>query len=922
VSASTPLLTTKLSIPPPRPHERVVSRPRLHRRLEEGLSCPLTLISAPAGFGKTTLVSEWLSETGRRSAWLSLEDDDNDPTRFLTYLVAALAALKPGIGDAALAVLQSPQPPPPKTILTALINDLSTISAPCALALDDYHAITAQPIHDALAFLLDHRPSQMHLILLTRADPPLPLSRLRARSQLTEIRAADLRFTSDEAADFLNQVMGLNLSAEDIAALEARTEGWIAGLQLAALSLQGHDAQSLSNFIAAFTGSHHYIVDYLAEEVLNRQPDFVRDFLLQTSILDRLTGPLCDAVLGKDEGGGMKDENSTLILAQLERANLFLVPLDEERRWYRYHHLFADVLRNRLRQARPEHLVALHQRASRWYAQAGDPDEALKHALAIPDHALAANLAEQFMLRMTGSSRLGTYLSWLQRIPDEVIRSRAYLCAGCGWAYVLTHQLDAAGKYVEAGEAALPDYKPIHSAPDGRWITRDEVCGNLAAIRSYADRQRGDFPGAIEHARQALETLPPAALAVRCAVALNLGMLHMDSGELELARKPLYEAFETAIRSEENVYVAVSALSLLGGIAAMQGKLKEAEGIFHRAIQCGTDASGRRAPLPSVGVAHGWLMLLHYQRNEIAAAQEHLDIVLQAARQLGVPDVTIRAYLYQALLAQCHGEFGPAEDWFGRAEQLMQAHPAQDLIETEWIAFRGQLYLMRGDLAAAAKLMEAHGVQATDLEGQPAPSGEQTRSLGPRLARYLLLARVLLAQGAIDQAANLLDRVCAIAEAYLDFAIFLAALALQAIAAHRMGDQARALRYLERALTLAAPEGYVRTFVDEGIPMVELLRHAGSHGIAPKYVVKLLSEIARASDVTPASAQPLVEPLSERELEVLRLIAAGLSNEEIARELVLALGTVKAHTASIFRKLDVRSRVQAVVRARELNLLQ
>ncbi|HET7091287.1 MAG TPA: hypothetical protein VFL17_21845, partial [Anaerolineae bacterium] len=388
VATSAPFLATKLYIPRARPH--LVPRPRLIRRLVDGLARPLVLISAPAGFGKTTLMSEWrASEAGRDFplAWLSLDDDDNDLTRFLAYFVAALRALMPGFGDTALALLQSPQPPLPKAVLTGLINDLSDFDAPFALVLDDYHVITAQPIHGALTFLLDHLPPHIHLVLLTRADPPLPLPRLRARNQLTGIRAADLRFTVDETADFLNRVMALNLSAGDIAALEQRTEGWIAGLQLAALSMQGHDAQGLSDFITAFTGGHHYIADYLAEEVLNRQSDAVRSFLLKTSILDRLTASLCNALTERVDG--------QTTLEALEQANLFVTPLDDDRGWYRYHHLFADVLRSRLRQAYPDQLPELHRRAAEWYELNGLAYEAIQHLLASSAFQDMARLVEQ-----------------------------------------------------------------------------------------------------------------------------------------------------------------------------------------------------------------------------------------------------------------------------------------------------------------------------------------------------------------------------------------------------------------------------------------------------------------------------------------------------------------------------------------------
>ncbi|MEJ2304261.1 MAG: LuxR C-terminal-related transcriptional regulator [Anaerolineales bacterium] len=960
---SLPLLATKLYFPPPRPN--LVPRPRLNEKLSAGLEHRLILVSAPPGFGKTSMVAAWISDLGLKNddfqvrsgnlqatnqqskidnlkfAWLTLDEEDNNAARFFAYLVAALQTIDSGLGQGAKSLLSAPQLPPVEALVATLINDLAAMRTNAILVLDDYHLIHSQSVHAALGLLLERQPYNFHLVLLTREDPPLPLPRLRARGEMTEIREKDLRFSLDEVAAFLAQTMGLHLSQESIAALTNRTEGWIAGLQMAALALQGtlspQDQGDAEEFIHAFQGDDRYVMDYLMEEVFRHQPQEIQDFLLCTSILERMCAPLCDEVLGDiRQRLGDKDSNpptplsplpSQEILESLERANLFIVPLDNRRQWYRYHHLFGDLLHYRLERQSPQLLPDLHRRASRWYAQVGDPEQAMKHALAVPDHGLAADLAEANMLHMTGSSRIATYLNWVQQIPDEVIFARPYLCAGCGWAYVLTNQVDAAEKYVEAGQAALSHFEPIYDASDSRWITLEEVRGNLAAIRSYADRGRNDFSSAIEHANQALADLPPEAMSVRCAVALNLGMLYMDSGELGMARQAFNDAFDMAKKSGQNIYVAVSALAFLGGLAFSQGQLNEAARFFDRAIHFGTGEGRPSETLPGVGAVHGWLVALHYQRDEMAAAQEHLDIVLQTVAQLGVPETVMRAYLYQALLAQSRGEFSTAEDWYQKTGGVIPPHQLHDLLQTEWVVFRGQFYLAQGDLDKAASLLQEHGVLASDLEGSAALDNHQLRTLAPRLAQYLLLARVLLAQGNLDQSASLLERVSAIAEAIQNVEVLLETLVFQAILiTSQRGDPAQALPYLKKALTLAAPEGYVRPFLNAGDPLANLLRQAIAQDIYPTYAHKLLTHLAEyplsVGPVKVASEiEELIDPLTEREQQVLRLLAADLSSTEVAEQLIISVSTARSYIKNIYRKLDAHSRDEALEKGRQFGLI-
>src|SRR5438132_8928876 len=525
----TPILATKLYLPRLRPN--VVSRPRLLERLNEGLHRKLTLISAPAGFGKTTLVSEWVEGIDRPIAWLSLDEGENDPARFLAYLVAALQTIAAHIGEGVLGVLQSPQPPPPEAILTALLNEITTLPDHFVLVLDDYHVIDAKPVDMALTYLVEHLPPQMHLVIATREDPQLPLARLRARSHLTEVRAADLRFTASEAAEFLTQVMGLSLSAADIAALEDHTEGWIAGLQLAALSMQGH--QDVSGFIRAFAGNHRYIVDYLVEEVLQRQPEGVRSFLLQTAILDRLSGSLCDAVTGQEEGNAR--------LEALERGNFFVVPLDDKRHWYRYHHLFAEVLSAHLMAEQPDQVSTLHRRASAWYEQHGEVSDAIRHALAAADFARAADLVELGVLAMLRSRQEATLLGWLKALPDELVHCRPVLSVDYAGALLASGQLEGVEGRLRDAERWLDttaEMRGLASAPATAMVVVDEeefghLPATIAIARAGLALTRGDVQGTVTYARRALDLAPEDAHLTRGSAAALLGLASWTSGDLE-----------------------------------------------------------------------------------------------------------------------------------------------------------------------------------------------------------------------------------------------------------------------------------------------------------------------------------------------------------------------------------------------------
>jgi LuxR family maltose regulon positive regulatory protein len=930
VAALLPLPASKLAIPPARP--QLVSRPRLYPRLDAGLgeACPLTLLSAPAGFGKTTLVTQWIRDQERQAAWLSLDDEDNDAHRFLGSLAGALRRLS--AGDLREAGQPAPQSPP-RAVVTLLVNSLAEVAAPSVLVLDDYHVITASEIHEAVAFLVEHLPPRVHLLILTRSDPPLPLARLRARGQLAEVRAVDLRFTADEAAAFLTGVMRLPLSGEAVERLERRTEGWIAGLQLAALSMQGRN--ELDAFVAEFSGSHHFILDYLTEEVLNRQPAEVCDFLLKTSVLDRLSGPLCDALL-KDEGGRMKDEagsehfilhNSSFILSELERANVFIVALDDERRWYRYHALFADLLRSRLQRERPEMLPELHRRACRWLAQSGDAEEAMKHALAVPDLPLAADLAEAYLLPLIHASRIATALQWIRHLPEALIASRAYLCASCGWVYAINGQVAEAEQIVQAGEAALAQFEPVYSPAEQRTIARAEVGGHLAAVAAYCARQREDAPRAIALSEKALHDLPASVHAVRSLVALNLALLHLEAGHYEQSRRACLEALNFAQRPPGNLYVAVTALSMLGASAIYQGQLSTAADFCHRAIELGAAKAGGGAPVQAIGYAHGWLASVHAQRSELAAAEKHLDQAAELVELIGPQESIVYSHLYRARLAIDGGDAAQAEASLRRGEALMQAQPVGGNVTLEWISNRARLLLARGEAAAAGDWLAEQAVREADL-AEAARGEEQRQAVRLRLPAYLLLARVRLAQGKADRAAELLESIRAMAEADHNTEVLLEALAFQALAAERKGDRTQALRHVNRALMLAAPESWKRPILNAGKALVPLLRQAAAHGVLAPFALSLIGDLAGSDELrraSPSALSPetagLVEPLTEREVEVLRLVADGLSNQEIAGRLVITVGTVKAHTSNLYGKLTVSTRTQAVARARALGLL-
>jgi LuxR family maltose regulon positive regulatory protein len=907
---SIPILATKLYIPPPRPN--VVLRPRLIERLNEGLPAgrKLTLISASAGFGKTTLVSEWVagcerSEPKVRVAWLSLDEGDNDPARFLIYLVAAFQTLAPNLGGGVLGALQSPQPPSTESILTALLNEITTVPDNFVLVLDDYHVIDSKPVDEALTFLLEHLPPQMHLVIATREDPHLPLARLRARGQLTELRAADLRFTPAEATDFLNQVMGLNLRDADIAALEARTEGWIAGLQLAALSMQGRS--DTADFIQAFTGSHRFVLDYLAGEVLERQPERVRNFLLQTAILDRLSGSLCDAVTAQDGGRGM--------LETLERGNLFVVPLDNQRQWYRYHHLFADVLQAHLIEAQPEQVSSLHQRASAWYEQNGFPPEAIRHALAAEDFVRAAGLIELAWSAMDLSFHSSTWFGWVKELPDVLIRARPVLSVDYAWAL-----LD--GGELEASEARLLEAERWLDAPTDQMVVVDKeqfrsLPASIATARAYRSLAFGDVPGAVKYAQQALE-LTPEDDQVRYNEATSLlGLAQYTSGNLQAAERSLAD-FHTNLRKTGEIPTLVGITFLLADIRVALGRLHEAESIYQQSLRLAT-GQGEPMPLGTADLYRG-LGELYVERGDLEAAAQHLLTSQKLGEQTATTDWLHRLCVSQARLKEAQGDLDGALALLDEAERVYVRAPLPDVHPVA--ALKARIWLKQGRLAEALGWAREQGLSMDD-------DLRYTREF-----EHITLARVLIAAGksnreagSLDEATRLLGRLLQAAETGGRMGSVIQILLLQALVYQAQDNLPHALAPLERALALAEPQGYVRIFVDEGEAMRLLIEKQSRNRDHPLsgYADKLLAAFTQPA-AAPKSAiihqkSDMIESLSERELEVLKLLRSELSGPEIAQQLIVSLHTLRTHTNNIYNKLGVNNRRAAVRRAEELDLL-
>jgi LuxR family maltose regulon positive regulatory protein len=908
------VLTTKLYRPSTTTN--LVTRPRLTQQLDDALrqGHPLILVVAPAGYGKTTLVTDWLGQASIPAAWLSLDEADNDPVRFFACVVAALQTVDAKLGQSLLGTLHT-TPQSPGAFVDALINDLAAAKRSIVLALDDYHVITSALIQEAMIYLLDHAPPNLHLLVLTRADPPFRLARLRVRGAMTEIRDRDLRFTPEEMTVLLNSVHRLNLPAEQIAALDSRTEGWPAGIQLAALSLQGLSAERATQFIQAFSGSHHYVIDYLADEVLRRQSEEVQSFLLQTSILKRLSAPLCDAVAGQ--------QGSHALLELLQKSNLFLVALDDQRQWYRYHPLFADLLRARLAQTYPDQVPVLHQRASMWYERNELGPEAVIHALAAGDLERIVRLIEGRALAMMDASEWSTLAQWLDALPGDVVRREPWLCIARAWILAADGQFDAAARYLEEAEVGQ---KSVAESIAGT-AESQRLAGYAATLRTHMTSLQGDVEATARFARQALDLLPHRDRATRSLVAKHLVVLLRVSGDLRAADQVLAEALAES-RAARDRFATVFLLGELGLNQIAKGQLLRAYATCQEALRIAEEhlqQVGRQ--LPAVTYVYPALSSVLREWNDLQGAARYARAGIEFSQQWRHAQELEedRSPLAMALHALGGAEdlednrialalaLLPLGDTDGALRVIAAAKEDSPGLSSWYVDLIEQCEL-RIQLALENESAVERWARKTGLRTDAEPNLESMRAYG-------LLARMLMMQRRWAQALSLLERLLPLQEAAGAGRFVVEALALRSVVLQALGEKDHALSSLGQALDLAEPEGYIRTFVDEGEAMHDLLRLAMAEGVAPAYTAKLLAAfLGPAAPLQPPTPE-LVEPLSEQELRVLQLVASGLSNRETAEELYVTVGTVKKHLNNIFGKLGVSSRTQAVARARELNLL-
>lgn len=902
-----PLLTTSLHIP--RLPEGLISRSVLLDRMRQALSFPLTLILAPAGFGKTILLSQWISFSKSlqdRVGWISMEDD-GDARQFWTYIVAALDEIQPGIGRSVRASLEISQPPI-HAVLRVLLNGLSASAKDFVLILDDYHHVDDPAVHDTLSFFIDHLPPNFHLIVASRSQPPLPLARWRAKNRLYELRENDLRFTEEEVAVFLNEMKRLNLSPEEITALATRTEGWAAGLQLVAIAIQDFDDKSKRNFVSAFTGSQRYILDYLVEEALQRQPDPIKTFLLETSILDQLNASLCDAVTGH------KDSQS--ILEYLERAHIFTIPLDQEQHWYRYHRLFRDVLYHQLVRTNPDSLLELHRRAAAWYARSGQTDDAVRHAFAAQEWQQAIALIEPVIGNAWNRGEIRKIIAWLGKLPDDHLGARPQLSLYYSRALLLGGKMDAAERRLQESERALRARPNTGLDSEYRLLL-----GTICAFRTTIAAVSGETDRAQALGREALNLLPSESVDVRAHATNSLGVNYYYLGAMDDAERACGEA-GTLAQQTGNFYLARAAAFYRAKALICQGRLTQAEGVLQQALDLG---SGMGLPIqsriPADSVICSSLADLLYEWNRLEEAESYVTDALELGQRLAFGSALWSAYYTLARIRLTRGD----------------RRGAEMAIENR------HRYRLSNTVPLPARLMDAEQARANLMLGnldavkrwESKVQKDKSRALDfVREVEDLTLARSHLFQRQPELTLRLLDSFRAAAETSGRKGHRMEILVLTALGLQALEREREAIEALGMALQMAEPEGYLRTFVDEGQPMAVLLYKALSRGIMPDYVRRLLA-LFPLNDSVPipdpgrseapqfrSAEQEFVEPLSERELEVLQLMAGGASNQEIAETLVIALTTAKKHVSNIIRKLGADNRTQAVAKGRTLGLCQ
>jgi LuxR family maltose regulon positive regulatory protein len=900
------LLVTKLHIPPI--PQGLVQRPRLLERLDAGLRCKLTLVSAQAGFGKTTLLSEWFHsydagdhKTRPRFAWLSLDKDDNDRDRFWTYCIAAVQPVL-GFSESYLAALKARRAPSIKAILRRLINEIAGQAEPFVLMLDDYHQITSRSVHEDIVFLIDRLPPLGHLLISSRGHPSLPLGRLRSLGQLNELRTPDLRFTIEESTAFLNEIMGLGLSSDDIRTLESRTEGWIASLRIAALSMQG--CKDIRKFVRSFNGTHRDIEDYLMEEVIQRQESGTPSFLMETSILDRLCAPLCDAVTGQNDGQQR--------LGYLEHANL-LLPLDDSRTWFRYHQIFSDLLRGRLARTQPHLLPILHRRASRWFEREGFVAEAIHHSLIAEDVKRAATLIESVAVPLISAGTLSAPQVWLSKLPMKVVRSRPWLCISLASVHLACGRLDAVQPLLDTAESLLSVDQT--EATTEHFVTDFRIRNHIAALRAILALARGDVAGCVRLSDDTLKQVTDDQPTVLCLLTFQLGLAKWLTGELAEASHWLNQAI-TYGQNTGNYLLALVAMGHLADIQARLGRLGQAAETCRKAIKLGSEWGGGE-PLPATAYAYVCMAYVLYQWNEVNEAIGYITRGIELGKQ-GV-QMTLSGMVLPdlALLSQLVSQAAEVSEALNEMRGIVSASNNIMMVTRIADAWRAQLSLATGNIEEAD--LWAASAKGTNVELQAVPEFVHE-------FEYLTLVRLHIAKGQLDGLPEILERLRRKADKQGRMGTVIEILILQSIVFWKRRELDHALGRLERALALAEPEGYVRVFMDEGRPMLDLLSQAADRGIRPNYVARLLalcgasSRKAGLAAVGTTQMTPL-EPLTERELEVLQLLAAGKSNKQIAEELVVVTGTVKCHLLNIYSKLHVHSRTQALACSRELNLV-
>jgi LuxR family maltose regulon positive regulatory protein len=892
-----PILQTKLIAP--RIHPNLITRSRLSDQIEWGVKAghKLTLVAAAAGFGKTTAVSSWVHQMQQRTAWLSLEESDDEPGVFWTYVLASIQTILPDFANSVFAALTGSPPVPVDSLLPALVNELTGLEHPLVLVLDDYHVIGSQEIHNSLSFLLDHLPPQFHLVIATRADPPLPVARLRGQRLLTEIRSKDLRFTSAETRALLNDMMKLDLISEEIELLEARTEGWGVGLLLAAQSMRGLTDKSA--FIAAFSGSQHFILEYLMEEVLNRQTEDTRKFLLQTSILDRLCGPLCDAVTGS--------VNSEEILHRFSKDNLFMIPLDHEYTWYRYHHLFADLLVNFLQKefSRAEFLH-LHRSASRWYQGAGDLEKSIQYALSGQDYAHAADLIEQIVDQVIARGQVRTLLRWMGAIPKQVIVARPRRLMHQGWVIFLS------GKVTQASEILQQAKLALENIPESE--ERTILSGRLSAMLGTITVLKRDIPTAEAQAQEALACLPEDDFIYRARARRVLGVCHLFLGELAQAIEALAQAKDLAMKGQ-NKFLAAEILSQMGTVRKHQGRLSLAFEAYQQITALyERPETASPACLGYIGMAD-----IALERNDLQQAEAYLNQGISLCQQGHIGYALQPAYLIGGLLKCAQGDRIGALETIQKGEALsrMGGGSLESILGLAWSQTR--FYLQCGELEKARGWAAGQSIPpGWSFEAMPIVLDEMHQSL---------LARVHLQAGELEKVLEIHERVRPQAEAGGRLARVIELDLFKAAALWKLGQQDQAMESIEKCLALAEPEGMVRLFLDAGDTAIDLLRKAKSKGKRMEYLARLEDAFSGPHTASKEKALPvppqaaLVEPLTEREMEVLRLMCNGYGNQDIADEMIVSVNTVKKHTSNIYGKLGVRNRAQAVLRASEMGLV-